>query len=123
MAGNCQSSECVETQFSSARQEVGLDGDAVLPDYVSKLKLGSHTDSLAKCDDIEDNSQATPFDTNDVEDNATTSSGQSSVEKGAYCSVRVTTGCDRADSEVLEGTQAEVGLSDEHGYLRNLKMC
>ena len=37
MAGNCQSSECVETQFSSARQEVGLDGDAVLPDYVSKL--------------------------------------------------------------------------------------
>ena len=58
-----------------------------------------------------------------MEDNATTSSGQSSVEKGAYCSVRVTTGCDRADSEVLEGTQAEVGLSDEHGYLRNLKMC
>jgi len=80
-----------------------------------KRKRGSHTDSLANCDDIEDNSQAVPFDANDVEDNATTSSGQSSVEKGASCSVRVTTACDRADSEVLEGTQAEVGLSDEHG--------
>jgi len=33
-----------------------------------KRKLGSHTDSLANCDDIEDNSQAVPFDANDVED-------------------------------------------------------
>ena len=37
LAGNCQSSECVETQLSSTRQEVGLDGDTVVPDYVSKL--------------------------------------------------------------------------------------
>jgi len=37
LAGNCPSSECIETQLSSTRQEVGLDGDTVVPDYVSKL--------------------------------------------------------------------------------------
>ena len=37
MAGNCQSSECVETQLSSTKQKVGLDGDTVVADYVSKL--------------------------------------------------------------------------------------
>ena len=37
LAGNCQSSECVETQLRSTKQEVGLDGDTVVPDYVSKL--------------------------------------------------------------------------------------
>ena len=37
LAVNCPSSECIETQLSSTRQEVGLDGDTVVPDYVSKL--------------------------------------------------------------------------------------
>jgi len=37
LAGNCYSSECVETQLSSTKQEVGLDGDTAVPDYVSKL--------------------------------------------------------------------------------------
>ena len=37
LAGNCQSSVCIETQLSSAKQEVGLDSDTVVPDYVSKL--------------------------------------------------------------------------------------
>jgi len=36
LAGNCQSSECVEAQLST-KQEVGLDGDTVVPDYISKL--------------------------------------------------------------------------------------
>ena len=39
LAGNCQSSECVETHLSSTKQEIGLDGDTVVPDYVKTLTI------------------------------------------------------------------------------------
>ena len=45
LAGNCPSSECIETQLSSTRQEVGLDGDTVVPDYVSILNYIKASDN------------------------------------------------------------------------------